>query len=45
MPVHQAASIILWRWRDMETLIGAVSLGSLFELPVNRSARFVPLSV
>ena len=45
MPVHQTASIIVWRWPEMERLIGSVAPGSLFELPIGRSAKFIPLFV
>ena len=45
MPVHQTASVIIWRWPDMERLIGSVAAGSLFELPIGRSAKFTPLTV
>ena len=40
---HQTASILIWRWPDMETLIRSVAAPALYELPINRSARFKQL--
>jgi PIN domain-containing protein len=45
MPVHQQASLLLWRWPGMETFISAAARGSLFELPIRRSGGFRPLPV
>jgi hypothetical protein len=39
-PVHQTASILIWRWPDMEKLIQSVAAPALYELPINRSGRF-----
>jgi PIN like domain len=43
-PVHRQASLILWRWPDMEAFVSAATAGSLFELPVGRSGKFRPLT-
>lgn len=40
-PVHQQASILLWRWPDMEDLM-RLSRG-LYELPVTRSGKIKQL--
>jgi hypothetical protein len=45
MPVHRQASLLLWRWPDMETFITAAAAGSMFELPIGRSGKFRPLPV
>ena len=44
-PVHQMASTIVWRWPEMEQLIGRFQGPALFVLPANRSAKFSSLSV
>jgi hypothetical protein len=45
-PVNQVASVLLWRWPDMEKFISLAAPGSMFELPINRrSGGFVPLPV
>ena len=43
--VHRQASLLLWRWPDMEAFIVAAAAGSLFELPIGRSGKFRPLPV
>jgi hypothetical protein len=45
MPVHRQASLLLWRWPDMEAFITAAAAGSIFELPSSRSGKFRPLPV
>ena len=42
-PVNQTAAILVWRWPEMVSLIQSVASPALFELPINRSARFKPL--
>ena len=42
-PVHQTASILLWRWPNMEKLIQSVAPPALYELPINRNAGFKQL--
>ncbi len=42
-PLNQTAAILVWRWPAMENLIQSVAAPALFELPINRSARFKPL--
>jgi phosphoglycerol transferase MdoB-like AlkP superfamily enzyme len=44
-PVHQCASVLLWRWPEMRTFISSAATGSMFELPINRHSGFVPLAV
>ena len=44
-PVHQQASLLLWRWPGMEAFIAAAAAGSMFELPISRSGKFRPLPV
>jgi hypothetical protein len=36
-PIHQTASILVWRWPDMEKLIQSVAAPALSELPINRT--------
>jgi PIN like domain len=43
--VNQVAALILWRWPDMKQFMELAGEGSLFELPVQRSARFRPLNM
>ena len=43
--VNQQASLLLWRWPDMEIFISAAASGSIFELPDGRSGKFRPLTV
>ena len=40
-PIYQQASILLWRWPDMEKLMGLAR--GLYELPISRSGRIKPL--
>ena len=42
-PLHQTASILVWRWPDIEKLLLSVAAPALFELPINRTARFKQL--
>jgi hypothetical protein len=45
-PVHQVASVLLWRWPEMEQFIRLAAPGSMFELPISlRSGGFTPLPV
>ncbi len=44
-PVHQCASILLWRWPEMERFITLAASGSMFELSINRKAGFTSLAV
>jgi hypothetical protein len=44
-PVHQCASILLWRWPEMEQFINLAAPGSMFELSINRRAGFGSLAV
>jgi hypothetical protein len=44
-PVHQQASLLLWRWPAMEAFISAAAKGSMFELPIGRSSGFRPLAI
>lgn len=44
-PVHQCASILLWRWPEMEQFINLAADGSMFELSINRKAGFIALAV
>ena len=41
--INQTASVLIWRWPDMEALMEQVSAPALFELPINRHTRFKPL--
>jgi hypothetical protein len=45
MPTNRVASVLLWRWPDMENIMELSAPGSLFELPENKGAGFRPLSV
>jgi len=40
-PVYQQASILLWRWPDMEQLMSLTR--GLYELPINRSSKIKQL--
>jgi hypothetical protein len=44
-PLHQVASFLLWRWPEMEQLVGLVGGAALYELPMNRSGKLkqIPL--
>jgi hypothetical protein len=42
-PLHQTASILIWRWPDMERLIQSVAAPALYELPINRAGRYKQL--
>jgi PIN like domain len=44
-PTHQCASVILWRWPEMEQFISLAAPGSMFELSINRKKGFTPLAV
>lgn len=44
-PVNQCASILLWRWPEMERFITLAAPGSMFELSINRRAGFTSLAV
>ena len=44
-PVNQTAATIVWRWPEMERLIGALQGAALFVLPSNRSTKFNALSL
>lgn len=44
-PIHQCASILIWRWPEMEQFISSAAPGSMFELPIRRKSGFVPLAV
>jgi hypothetical protein len=44
-PINQCASILLWRWPEMEQFIRLAAPGSMFELPINRRSGFVSLTV
>jgi hypothetical protein len=43
MPLHQRASRIVWRWPEMEALLGVVGEPALFELPVGLGSKITPL--
>jgi hypothetical protein len=45
MPVNQCASVLLWRWPEMEKFISLAAPGSMFEMSINRRTGFVPLAV
>ncbi len=38
-PVHQIASLLLWRWPEMEKLTALVGGPALYELPINRRSK------
>jgi hypothetical protein len=38
-PIHQIASILIWRWPEMEQLLGLVAGPALYELPINRTSK------
>jgi hypothetical protein len=45
-PLHQCASVLLWRWPEMKTFIASAAPGSMFELPINRRpGGFISLAV
>ena len=43
MPINQVASILIWRWPEMEHLLGLVAGPALYELPINRTSKPKPL--
>ena len=38
-PINQVASILVWRWHEMEQLLGLVAGPALYELPINRTSK------
>jgi hypothetical protein len=38
-PINQVASILVWRWPEMEQLLGLVAGPALYELPINRTSK------
>jgi hypothetical protein len=44
-PLNQCASILLWRWPEMEQFIRLAAAGAMFELPINRKSGFISLAV
>jgi hypothetical protein len=44
-PMHQVASLLLWRWPEMEKLVELVGGAALYELPIHRSAKIRQLPV
>jgi hypothetical protein len=44
-PVNQCASVLLWRWPEMEQFIALAAPGSMFEMSINRRTGFSPLAV
>jgi len=44
-PVHQCASILLWRWPEMEKFMSLAAPGSMFEMSINRKSGFTPLAI
>jgi hypothetical protein len=38
-PMHQVASFLLWRWREMEQLFGLVGGPAVYELPLSRTSK------
>ena len=42
-PQHQTASTLIWCWPAMEKLIRLVAAPALYEVPINRNARFTTL--
>ena len=38
-PQHQVASLLLWRWPEIEALVGLLAPPSMHEIPINHSAR------
>ena len=42
-PIHQIASLLLWRWPAMEELFELVGGAALHELPIGRSGKIKPL--
>lgn len=43
MPMNQRASLLLWRWPDMEQAFKLFQPPALIELPANRASRLRPL--
>lgn len=39
-PMNEVAAILVWRWPEMENLVGRLAGAALFELPINRTAKF-----
>lgn len=38
-PMHQCASLLLWRWPEIEQLANLVAGPALYELPINRRSK------
>ena len=45
IPLNQVVSFLLWRWPEMEQLVGLVGGAALYELPMTKSGRLkqIPL--
>lgn len=44
-PVNHVASLLVWRWPEMENLVQLVAAPALYELPISRQARLRSLSL
>jgi hypothetical protein len=44
-PVHQCASVLLWRWPEMKRFVTLATPGSMFELSINRRTGFKALAI
>ncbi|GBQ75796.1 hypothetical protein AA14337_0331 [Acetobacter malorum DSM 14337] len=42
-PINQQASILIWRWPEIEVFVTQLGGGSLFELPISKSGKFKPM--
>jgi hypothetical protein len=42
-PIQEVASLLIWRWLQMEELMSLVAAPALYELPISRAAKFRPL--
>lgn len=42
-PINQQASILIWRWPEIEAFVTQLGGGSLFELPISKSGKFKPM--
>lgn len=38
-PMHQCASFLLWRWKEVEQLMQLVGGAALYELPMSRTSK------
>jgi hypothetical protein len=44
-PIHQTASILVWRWPEVAQIVKLLQPPSMHEIPINRSTKLRPLPI